>query len=84
MEQGLIDYLKKHGHGSAVIIIAALLLLVFLLMPQAASAAAPQQHKDFPQGVSAVNPGSESWNGVRQRGEQVEGITRPQFASVHE
>lgn len=46
---------------------ASLLLLLCLLLPALAAAAQPQQHKDFPQGVSSVNPGADLWREVRQR-----------------
>jgi formate dehydrogenase subunit gamma len=74
----LVEFFKKHSLGSTILLLAALLLLIFLLLPQAASAAAPQQHKDFPQGVSAANPGSDLWREIRQRDLPVEGITQVQ------
>jgi len=58
--------------------LAALLLLIFLLLSQAASAAAPQQHKDFPQGVSTTSPGSDLWREVRSRDLSMSGITQVQ------
>ena len=54
------------------------MLLITLLLPQAASAAPPPQPKDFPQGVSAVSPGSDLWREIRQRDLPVEGITQVQ------
>ncbi|HUV21941.1 MAG TPA: hypothetical protein VMZ32_09150, partial [Gammaproteobacteria bacterium] len=74
----LAEFFKKHSLGSTILLLAALLLLIFLLLPQAASAAAPQQHKDFPQGVSAANPGSDLWREIRQRDLPVTGITQVQ------
>jgi formate dehydrogenase subunit gamma len=74
----LDEFFKKHSLGSTILLLAILLLLVFLLLPQAASAAAPQQHKDFPQGVSAENPGSDLWREVRQREAPISGVTQVQ------
>ncbi|MBT8435201.1 MAG: formate dehydrogenase subunit gamma, partial [Gammaproteobacteria bacterium] len=53
-----------------------ILLLLSLLLPQLSAAAIPQKHEDFPQGVSAVNPGSELWREVRQRDLPVTGISQ--------
>jgi formate dehydrogenase subunit gamma len=72
----LVEIFKKSTPGSAILVIAFLSLLVFLLIPQSASAAAPQQQVDFPKGVSAVNPGSELWSEVRQRGLPTRGVTQ--------
>jgi len=74
----LVEFFKKHNLGSTILLLAALLLVIFLLLPQAASAAAPQKHKDFPQGVSTTNPGSDLWREVRSRDLPMSGVTQVQ------
>jgi formate dehydrogenase subunit gamma len=60
-------------------LISILLLVTLLVLPEMAIAAAPsQQHKDYPQGVSTVNPGSDLWREVRQRDLPIQGITQVQ------
>jgi formate dehydrogenase subunit gamma len=61
------------------LLIAILLLLALAVMPDMAVAAAPaQQHKDYPQGVTNVNPGSDLWREIRQRNLPAQGITQVQ------
>jgi len=74
----LIDLFKKNFLGISLFLLVALIVLLFLLMPQAASAATAQQHKDYPEGVSVVNPGSDLWREVRQRDFPIEGVTQVQ------
>jgi formate dehydrogenase subunit gamma len=74
----LRKFFKKYSPGSMIVLRVALLLLIFLPLPQAANAAAPQQHKDFPQAVSAASPGSDLWRDIRQRDLPLEGITQVQ------
>lgn len=44
-----------------------LLLLCVMILPQLALADGPPKKQSFPQGVSALNPGSELWKEIRQR-----------------
>ncbi len=53
-------------------------MLVVLLVLPVANASTPQQHKDYPQGVSSISPGSDLWREVRQRDLPVSGITQVQ------
>jgi formate dehydrogenase subunit gamma len=69
---------RKQTLVDAIALISALLLVAMLLMAQVANAAAPQQHKDFPQGVSAISPGSDLWREVRQRDLPMSGVTQVQ------
>jgi formate dehydrogenase subunit gamma len=69
---------RKYNLDDAKALISALLLMAMLLMVQQANAAAPQQHKDFPQGVSTTNPGSDLWREVRGRDLPMSGVTQVQ------
>jgi formate dehydrogenase subunit gamma len=69
---------RKQTLVDAIALISALLLVVMLLMTQVANAAAPQQHKDFPQGVSTASPGSDLWREVRGRDLSMSGVTQVQ------
>jgi len=60
----------------APLLLLAILLLVAL--PGMALAAPAPAHKDYPEGVSAVNPGSDLWREVRQRDLPVQGVTQVQ------
>ena len=52
----------------AVRMIMALLLVICLVLPQITSASnIPPKQVDYPQGVSAMNPGGELWREIRQR-----------------
>ena len=53
-----------------------LLLLLVLAAPANAGPPGPPQRPDFPQGVSAVNPGSDLWREVRQRDLPVTGTSQ--------
>ena len=63
----MVGHFSKQIIYEAVKLSVILLLAVCVILPEVASASAPRQHKDFPQGVSAVNPGSDLWRDVRQR-----------------
>jgi len=41
--------------------------MLCLLLPQFAAADGPPKNSNYPEGVSAVNPGSELWSAIRQR-----------------
>jgi formate dehydrogenase subunit gamma len=74
----VVEHFQKQILYDAVKRLAILLLTVFVMLPQVASASAPRQHKDFPQGVSAVSPGSDLWREVRQRDLPLQGVTQVQ------
>ena len=69
---------KMLTRNASLALISILLLVVPLVTPEIAIAASAQQHKDYPQGVSAVNPGSDLWREVRQRDLPLQGVTQVQ------
>ena len=74
----MVEFFRKETLFDAVKLLAILLLLVFLLMPSAASADGPPPQRDFPQGVSSINPGADLWREVRQRDLPLQGVTQVQ------
>ncbi len=84
MLRSLVDFpddrmLSKPPVPAGLVILLALLLAVSLLalaLPHAASAQVPQKHPDFPEGVSAINPGADLWRDVRQRDLPTAGISQ--------
>lgn len=75
----MVEHFSRQTLYNTVKLSAILLLLVVVLMlPDLASASAPRQHKDFPQGVSSVSPGSDLWREVRQRDLPLEGVSQVQ------
>jgi formate dehydrogenase subunit gamma len=74
----LIFPFKIPIRNASLVSISILLLLALLVLPGMAIAAPAQQHKDYPQGVSAVNPGSDLWREVRQRDLPAQGVTQVQ------
>lgn len=74
----MVEFFRKETLFDAVKLLAILLLLVFLLMPNAASADGPPPQRDFPQGVSSINPGADLWREVRQRDLPLQGVTQVQ------
>jgi formate dehydrogenase subunit gamma len=68
---------EKQTRDALFALISTLILVVLLALP-VASAATPQQHKDYPQSVSSISPGSDLWREARQRGLPVSGVTQVQ------
>jgi formate dehydrogenase subunit gamma len=73
----LLVLCKKQPRDVSIALISILMLVVLLVLP-VANAATPQQHKDYPQGVSSISPGSDLWREVRQRDLPLSGITQIQ------
>ena len=55
-----------------------LICLLLLVLPGVVGASGPPQPKDYPDGVSSINPGSDLWREVRQRGLPAQGVTQVQ------
>jgi formate dehydrogenase subunit gamma len=73
----LLALCKKQPRDVFIALISTLMLVVLLVLP-VANASTPQQHKDYPQGVSSISPGSDLWREVRQRDLPISGITQVQ------
>ena len=72
----MVYFLQEYFFNCFTRSASIILLSLSLLLPQLSYAAIPQKHEDFPQGVSAINPGSELWREVRQRDSAVTGISQ--------
>ena len=63
----MASYRNKGTPVIALIRAVALSLIFCLSLPSLAGASQPGENKDFPRGVSTVNPGADLWREVRQR-----------------
>jgi len=68
--------IKMQTHNAPLAALSFLLLMVLLVFADLASAAPAQQNKNYPQGVSAINPGADLWREVRQRDLAAQGVTQ--------